>query len=134
MNVSRFILAVLIATAFLATVHLAIEPSLFPNGPAVRYAGERAQPMRLFHAAATMIAMVVLAYLFPRYRRAKKPWVAGLRFGMLMGTLVSLPSGLEVYGRADVEVAVLLTGVMWTVITWGIAGVLIAFSYGNAEG
>jgi hypothetical protein len=131
LRLARFSLAASAAMAFLLAVNVLLYPVVFPDGPPEYYLNVRVEPIAVYHLLALLVTSILLAYVFPIGYRGKTPWAEGLRFGMLMGVLVSLPMSLHVYATTDTPFAGLLTAVLWTVITWGIAGGLIGAVYGN---
>jgi hypothetical protein len=132
LKIARFALAALAAMAFLLVVNVVLYPIVFPAGPPQIYQYERAEPLALYHVLAMLVTSLILAYVFPLGYRGKIPWSEGLRFGMLMGVLVSLPASINIYAMTDIEFAGLLTAVLWSVITHGVAGALIGASYGKS--
>ena len=131
MNITRFLLAALVAFVFLAIASTVLHPVIFPDEPPVRYLYERTTPKVAFEFVAILITAVLLAYIFPVGYRGGKPWAEGLRFGMLMGVLLSLPASLYVYAKTEVELTAAVTSVLWAVIRTGIAGGLIGAVYGR---
>jgi hypothetical protein len=131
-KLARFPLAAMAAMAFLLVVNVVLYPIVFPNGPPEIYQYERSDPIALYHVLAMFVTSLLLAYVFPIGYRGRTPWVEGLRFGMLMGVLISLPWALNTYSITDTEFAGLLTTVLWKVITYGVAGGLIGAAYGKA--
>jgi hypothetical protein len=132
LKITRFALAALAAMAFLLVVNVALYPVVFPAGPPQLYQYERAEPLALYHVLAMFVVSLLLAYVFPLGYRGKTPWAEGLRFGMLMGVLISLPASLNIYAMTNIKFAGLLTVVLWSVITHGVAGTLIGVSYGKS--
>jgi hypothetical protein len=130
--IARFALAALAAMAFLLVVNVVVYPWVFPNGPPEIYRYERTEPLAVFRLLAMLVTSVLFAYIFPIGYRGKTPWAEGLRFGMWMGALAGLPWSLNVYAQTDTGFSGLLTAVLWTVITYGIAGSLVGAAYGNA--
>ncbi len=128
---ARFPLAALAAMTFLLVVNVVLYPIVFPSGPTEIYRYERTDPLALYHVLALLAVSILLAYVFPLGYRGRTPWAEGLRFGMLMGVFVRLPWSLQVYSVSDTEFSGLLTALLWTVITYGIAGALIGAAYGK---
>lgn len=132
MNIPSYVLAALVALVFLVVVNAVFFPIVFPEGTPEIYRYEREKPLSTFHLLAVLVTAALMAYIFPIGYRGGKPWAEGLRFGMLMGVLVSLPMNLHVYAMTKTAFAGLLTTVLWTVITWGIAGGLIGAVFGKS--
>jgi hypothetical protein len=132
MNIPRYALAALAAVVFLVVINAIFFPIVFPEGTPEIYRYEREEPLSMYHLLAILVTSVLMAYIFPIGYRGGKPWAEGLRFGMLMGVLVSLPMNLHVYALTKTAFAGLLTAVLWTVITWGIAGALIGAVFGKS--
>lgn len=130
----RLPLAALSALVFLVIAGTILFPYVFPDGPPVPYRYPRQEPLAAVHVFALLVTALLLAYIFPKGYRGGKPWAEGLRFGMVMGVLVSLPTTLHVYADAQTAAPGLVTAVLWTVITWGISGALIGAVYGKSLG
>lgn len=131
-KLGRFTLAALAAMAFLLVVNVVLHPIVFPEGTLGLYRYERANPLALYHVLSMLATSILLAFIFPIGYRGRIPWAEGMRFGMLMGVLVKLPWSLDVYAASDFQFSLLLTAVLWTVITYGIAGGLVGAAYGKS--
>jgi len=127
-------LAALAALVFLTIVGTLLFSIVFPDGPPQLFLHARQEPLAAVHLFALLVTSVLLAYIYPKGYRGGTPWAEGLRFGMLMGVLVSLPTNLHVYADTDTSTAGLVTAILWTVITWGISGALIGAVYGKSLG
>jgi hypothetical protein len=125
-------LAALAALVFLILANTILFPLAFPDGPPTLYRHERSEPLTAVQLLAFLVTSVLLAYIFPIGYRGGKPWSEGMRFGMLMGVLVSVPMSLHVYATAETTSLGLVSVVLWTVITWGISGALIGAVYGKS--
>lgn len=134
MKLPRLLLAALGAFVFLVVVNTAFTPMLFPEGPHQYYRNPRAEPLQALVVAATFLSALLMAYIFPIGYKGGKITVEGLRFGMLLGVLVSLPTNMILYAAAEVQFDGLLTTILWGIITWGIAGAIIAAVYGKTLG
>lgn len=131
MKFQRFLLAAAGASIFFIAVDALLTPVLFPDGTTFYYRTPRSQPLATAAIAAAIITAFLMAYIFPIGYKGGKHFAEGLRFGMLLGVLVSLPPNLRVYAAADVRFESLLTIILWTIINCGIAGALIAVTYGK---
>ena len=132
MKIQRFAIAAIAASVFFIVVDTWISPLLFPDGTAGLYLMPRVHPPAAPGIAAVLITALLLSYIFPIGYKGGKHFAEGLRFGMLLGVLVSLPANLRLYAAAEVRFDSLLTIILWTIITWGIAGAIIASIYGKS--
>ena len=132
MNIVRLVLAGLVALVFLTVCGMLLAPVLFPSETALFPGYRRAEPVFVFRLLAWVITAGLLARIFPIGYRGGVPWAEGLRFGMLMGVLAGLPAALDTYANLEVGFPILLTAVLWHVITWGVAGALIGAVYAPA--
>jgi hypothetical protein len=130
-KLARFALAALAATVLLTIINAFLYPVVFPKGPPGIYRFPRSEPSTPVHFVAVLVTSVLLAYVYPKGYGGRTPWAEGLRFGMLTGLLVSLPTNLHVYAATETPLPGLVTAVLWTVITWGITGSLIGAIYGR---
>jgi hypothetical protein len=131
MKLPRLLLSALVAFVFLSTVNAVFAPILFPDGPQGYYRNPRLEPLTAFRLAAVLLIAFLMAYMFPMGYKGGKTTAEGLRFGMLIGLLIGLPTNLNLYAVAEVRFDGLLTVVLWTIITAGIAGAIIARVYGK---
>jgi len=131
-KIQRFAIAAIVASVFFIFIDTWISPLVFPDGTAGLYLMPRAHPPAAPGIASFVITGLLLAYIFPIGYRGGKHFAEGLRFGMLLGVLASLPANLRLYAAADVRFDSLLTVILWTIITWGIAGAIIAAIYGES--
>jgi hypothetical protein len=134
MKIQRFLFAAIGAFVFFVVVNAVFSSVLFPEGPYRHYRNLRPEPLAVFGIVAALITALLMAYIFPMGYKGGKLTAEGLRFGMLLGVLVSLPANLQLYGAAVVPFDGLLTVILWTIITWGIAGAIIAAIYGKTLG
>lgn len=81
---------------------------------------------------------VVVAYLYPMFRRAHPSWSAmraGVTFGLLMGLLWDgLQGGLIEYATMRISFASFAVDSTYHTLEGGLAGAVIAWVYGRAEG
>ena len=131
MKIQRFFLAAAGAAVFFIVVDTFLSPVVFPDGTSVFYRTPRSEPLAGAAAAAAVVSALLMAYMFPIGYKGGKHFAEGLRFGMLLGVLMSLPANLRLYAAAQVRLDSLLTIILWTIITWGIAGAIIAVLYGK---
>jgi hypothetical protein len=127
----KLLLAALAAFVFLFIAGAALYPVVFPDGAPGQSRYPREEPLVAPRLFALLVTSLLLAYIFPKGYGGRKPWAEGVRFGMLMGALASIPTNLHVYAMADTPAPGLVTAVLWTVITWGVSGGLIGAVYGK---
>ncbi|MCK4774847.1 MAG: hypothetical protein KAT30_08670 [Candidatus Krumholzibacteria bacterium] len=127
----KLLLAALAAFVFLFLAGAAFYDMVFPGGAPGQFGYPREEPLVAPHLFALLVTSFLLAYIFPKGYGGRKPWAEGMRFGMLVGALGSIPTNLHVYAAADTPAPGLVTVVLWTVITWGVSGGLIGAVYGK---
>lgn len=132
MNVPRLLLAAAVAFVFLALANAVFLPLFLPAGILELFRETRPESLVSLHFAAFLVTSLLIAYVFPTGYKGGKRWVEGLRCGMLLGALGSLPVNFHVFASVRAPGSDLVTVVLWTIITWGIAGALVATAYGKA--
>ncbi|GEM_PF-5005322 len=127
-------LATLTAFGFLFLSNAFLFPLLFPGGAGETYANARKAPLLGVHTAALVLTALLLAFLYPKWRREGSPWKEGAGFGFWMALLVALPTRLHIYAATTVEFPESMAVLLWIVVTWGASGALIGRIYGRAAG
>lgn len=132
MRLNRLVLAVLAGFIVLMAVNTVFYPMVFPDGPPDKLWNQRTAPLVPLQVAATLITAALMAWMYPiGYRGKKPPWTEGLRFGLLLGAFLAVPMAMHTFARADIAPGLLLTPVLWTLVTFGITGIAIALVYGQ---
>ena len=133
MSALRLPLSILAGFVFLMLSNMFLFPVMFPDGQPDIYKNVRTQPIAAAHVAALFVTALLLGIIFPKGYRDGKGWVEGLRMGLFLGLLASVPMTLHVYGIVDAPPADRLTPVLWTLVTWGFAGAIIGAVFGGLK-
>ncbi len=133
MRAPKILIATLIAMVVLSLTNIVFFPMAFPDGPPEQFRSARDIPLRGYQMAALFVAAFIMSLIYPLGYRGNKPWVEGLRFGMILGSLSAVPHALNVFAHANIPGGLLLTPVLWTAVTWGFAGLTIGLVYGRIE-
>ncbi len=78
---------------------------------------------------------VLMAVIYPKGYEGGSPWLEGMRFGMFMGLLFTLPRGLVLYGSEGCHTGlVVVVDAAWHLVEQGAGGIAIALVHGgNAD-
>ena len=118
--VKSVLAAATVAFVMLLLVNAFVFPLVFGGGVALPYANLRAEPLFGFNIAAFAVTALLLAVIC---RQASATTASGAStLCALCGLLTSLPSALHTLSMVDIEPALQIAPVAWTVFTWGIAG------------
>lgn len=94
----------------------------------------RDAPLLRIVALGYFVLAALMAVVYPKGYEGGTPWVEGLRFGMYMGILFTLPRALVLYGvegsQTGMSVAV---DAAWHMVEQGAGGVLIALIHGGDD-
>jgi hypothetical protein len=134
MDLKKLFLSTIAASIFLILINTVLFPLVFPDGPAQFYANAREKPLFLFNLLAYIATAFLLAYIYPIGYRGGSPRVEGIRFGMYMGLLVSLPHTFHVYATVDYAFYSAALVIAWTIVVWGAVGIVIALVHGSRKG
>ncbi|MGH7865143.1 MAG: hypothetical protein ACREQB_09140 [Candidatus Binataceae bacterium] len=102
-----------------------VFPLVFPAGPPAPYENARSSPLYTVHTLALVTTALLITLLFAVAHPARRTWVDGLKFGALLGLVVSLPSGMHTYAMVDMSYRDAITPILWTVVTWAAAGAAV---------
>jgi hypothetical protein len=81
-----------------------------------------------------VVAAFLMAYIYPIGYKSGKPIMEGLRFGLLMGLLITLPVVFDYYGILDLPFAATWVDALYHVVEKIVGGVVIALVYGSGAG
>lgn len=75
---------------------------------------------------------VLMAVIYPKGYEGGSPWLEGVRFGMFMGLLFTLPRGLVLYGSEGCHTGlVVVVDAAWHLVEQGGGGIAIALVHGG---
>ena len=92
----------------------------------------RAAPMMLWIVLGYLVASFLLAYIYPIGYKGGAPAKEGLRFGLFMGLVMSLPVGLILYGVNTIPLSGTLVDTIYQVVEKTIGGLVIGIVYGSS--
>lgn len=132
MRIGRTILAFLAVLIVMCVVNSPlVMPKFIQNLASTHYANLREAPKLEFHMLAMLIHAFLLAVIYPMGYRDGVPWVEGLRFGVLMALLISLPCALHVFAMVNAPASQQAYPVVWTVLVNGIGGIVVGLVHGR---
>lgn len=81
------------------------------------------------------VLALLMVVLYPKGYDGDSPLLEGLRFGALMGVLVTLPHGLVLYGSEGSHTGtLLLVDAVWHMFEQGAGGVAVGLVHGRQAG
>jgi len=80
---------------------------------------------------AYFILALLMSYIYPLGYKGKKPWIEGLRFGIIIGLLWVFPHGLAMAGAHGDSIIYVFKNSLWHMVEQGIGGIIIALVYGK---
>ena len=80
---------------------------------------------------AYIILGMIMAYLYARIVRAKKPVIEGLIFGVIIGILWVFPHGLAMAGTHGTSVLYEIKNAFWHMVEQGVGGIIIGSIIGK---
>ncbi len=76
----------------------------------------------------------LMAVIYPKGYEGGSPWLEGVRFGMYMGLLFTLPRGLILYGAEGSHTGlVVVVDAAWHLVEQGVGGIVIALVHGGRD-
>lgn len=91
---------------------------------------EAAEPNVMWIIAAYLVIALIMSYMFPKGSEGKGFIGEGLRFGVMVGVLISLPITLIFMGIMDgVPFTSVVAETVWHAIEQGVGGIVIAWFY-----
>lgn len=134
MNTKKYLLAsvsALIVMFLLSWVgHEMLMPILLDSDPMESI--YRSEPMIVGIMAAYLVIALIMSYMYPKGVEGDNVYGNGLRFGALIGVLISLPISLIFYSVIDgLTFSHVVTETIWHIIEQGVGGVVIAYIYGS---
>lgn len=136
MDTKKFLLASLsgfIAMFFLGWIGHEIIIPFFSSGPDPFSAMMRTEPNVAGIAAAYIVLVLIMAYIYPKGFNGESVAGNGLRFGVLIGVLFSLPISIILYSVLEgLTISDIAAETVWHMFEQGIGGIAIALVYGSA--
>ena len=122
---------------YLIVINAIVFPAVFPDGLAEKFVNARSENLPLFHLLAFSATAVLLTILVDMLGGENQSATQGLVAGGLLGLLVALPEHLHLYAMTTATPVKQFVPVVWTVVTWGIAGLIVGAlgkrSYGSRQ-
>jgi len=135
MNTKKYLLASV--SAFIVMYLLSwlgyelILPMLFSADPLEPI--YRSEQLMIGIMAAYLITALIMSYIYPKGVEGDNVMGNGLRFGALIGLLVSLPIALIFYSIIEgYQFSDVVVETLWHVIEKGIGGIVIAYVFGKS--
>ena len=122
----RILLISSVVFVYLIVVNAFIFPLVFPDGLAEKFINSRPDPLPLFHVLAFAATAVLLTLLVNKLSSASSSITSGLWGGVWLALLVAVPEHLHLYAMTQASAIEQTIPVVWTVVTWGIAGMIVA--------
>ena len=92
---------------------------------------ERAEPIFTSIVIGYLVLSFLLAYIYPFGYKGKSPLIEGLRFGLIMGLVIAIPSMLILYGVHTFPLTGTLIDIIFTIVQISIGGIVIGYVYGS---
>ncbi len=125
--------------AFLAVVAVmfiiqspALMPKFMMDLASSNFKDLREAPLVQFHLIAILVHAFLLAFIYPFGYRGGAPWAEGLRYGVLMALLISLPCALHIFAMVEAPAANQFYPVAWTVYVNAVAGIIVGVIHGRS--
>ena len=132
MNAKRFIIALVagfVALFLLSALwHLLIMGDFYK---ANRSPAAREQLQMGFIILGYVVLALLMAYIYPKGYSGGAPVTEGVKFGILIGLLWTLPRSIAIYGVENISGKLLIVDSIWHLIEQGIGGIVIGLVYGK---
>ncbi len=134
MNAKWLAITTFVVFVYLIVVNAVIFPIVFPDGLAEKFLNARAENLPLFHLLAFAATAVILTILVDKLGRGGHSATRGLTAGGWLGLLVALPEHLHLFAMVEATAIQQFIPVVWTVVTWGLAGFIVGLISGKVAG
>ena len=131
MNTKWLTVSALVVFVYLIIVNAFVFPVVFADGLAEKFLNARDESLPLFHLLAFAATAVLLTILVDKLGRGRQSLTAGLFAGGWLGLLVALPEHLHLYAMVDATALQQFIPVVWTVVTWSLAGLIVGLIGGK---
>jgi uncharacterized membrane protein YvlD (DUF360 family) len=81
---------------------------------------------------AYLVLGALMAYIYPIGYKGGKPWLEGMKFGLVMGILWVFPHELVRIGAHGGSITYAFKNVAWHLVEQGVGGIIIAVIYGKS--
>lgn len=93
-------------------------------------------PQMHFVMLAYALVAFIMSYMYPIGYKGGSPVVEGIRFGVVMGVMFSLPREMVIYGTlhpAGLGLRYMAIETVWHAIEQGVGGAVIGLIYGRSQ-
>ena len=91
----------------------------------------RSEPIFLRILAGSIVLTALMAYIYPKGYAGDSPLTQGIKFGIIVGLLWTLPHGLIFSGVLNITLTGVLGDAAWHIVEEGITGAVIGLVYGK---
>ena len=133
MNLKWLTLSAIAVFIYLIVVNAFLFPIVFADGLAEKFLNARPETLPLFHLLAFAATAVLLTVLVEKLAATRRPRIDGSISGILLGLLVALPEHLHLYAMIEATAVNQFIPVLWTISTWGLAGLIVGTIRGCAQ-
>jgi len=102
-----------------------VFPLVFPEGPPAPYENARLSPLYAVHTLALLASALLITLTFAVVYPQRRTWMDGLKFGALLGLVVSFPSGMHTYAMVDMSYRDASTPSGWTGARWAVGSAAV---------
>lgn len=133
MDTKKFFLATLIGLVVMFLLgwlgHAVLMESMFESSPMESV--ERETPLIWGIAVAYLVLALIMAYMYPKGIEGESVFGNGLRFGVVIGLLTSVPVSIIIFSTIEGgSFTMIVAEGVWHMIEQGAGGVAIAYVYG----
>lgn len=133
MNAKWLAISTLVVFVYLVVVNAFLFPIVFPDGLAEKFLNSRVENLPQFHLLAFAATSLILTILVDKLGRGRHSIATGLAAGGWLGLLVALPEHLHLFAMVDATAVRQIIPVVWTVVTWSLAGLLVGVIGGKVD-
>ncbi len=82
---------------------------------------------------AYLVLGLLMAYMYPLGYKGGKPWIEGMRFGILVGILWVFPHELVMAGAHSGPLPYVFKNAAWHMVEQGVGGIIVGLIYSKIE-
>lgn len=82
---------------------------------------------------AYLVLGLLMAYMYPLGYKGGRPWIEGLRFGILIGILWVFPHELAMAGAHSGPLAYVFKNAAWHIVEQGTGGIIVGLIYSKIK-